>query len=133
MLRSLVGSEMCIRDRYINKPPCNGYYRPCVATIKKFASKYPNIKVTVKYTGNVEEISTDSLHNLRIATFNVMNWKFLIGRIIKLKRNQHSDDIRLMARLRGIWKKAKENMEEKEIRYVNLLIYIQKKCFDCKL
>ena len=101
---------------YINKPPCNGY-RPCVATIKELASKYPNIKITVKYTGNVEEINTDSLQNLRIAPFNVMNWKFLIGRIIKLKRDQHSDDIKLRARLRGIWK-AKKNMEEKEIRYV---------------
>ena len=90
-------------NMYINKPPCNGY-RPCVATIEEFASKYPNIKITVKYTGNVEEINTDSLQNLRIAPFNVMNWKFLIGRIIKLKRDQHSDDIKLMARLRGIWK-----------------------------
>ena len=104
-------------NMYINKPPCNGYYRPCVTTIKEFASKYPSIKVTVKYTGNVEEINTDSLQNLRIAPFNVMNWKFLIGRIIKLKRDQHSDDIKLRARLRGIWK-AKKNMEEKEIRYV---------------
>ena len=102
-------------NMYINKPPCDGHW-PCVKKIKKFAEQNPNIKITVKYTGEEKDYNLDSIQNLWITPFNMFSWKFLIRRIIKLKKDQKTKDILLMARLRGILKD--QDMEEKELRYV---------------